>query len=93
MFCQNCGAKIEDDVVVCPFCGFSNESNHKLSQKDLKIQELQEKIMQLEQTVSNTSVNKKDRGLNNRMMFAFIIIFPMAFLIFFFLLFFILANR
>jgi uncharacterized membrane protein YvbJ len=93
MYCQNCGAKIEDNVNICPFCGFSNEGDNEFTQKDRKIQELQEKITELEQTVSNTTVNENDRGFNNKMMFAFIFILPIAFLVFFFVLFFILANR
>jgi uncharacterized membrane protein YvbJ len=92
MYCQNCGAKIENGINICPFCGFSNEGNNELTQKDLKIRELKERITELEQTVSNTTVYKNNRGINNKMMFTFIFIFPIAFLVFFFVLFFILAN-
>ena len=93
MYCQNCGAKIEDNVSICPFCGFSNEEDNQLTQKDRKIKELEEKITELEQTVNNTTVNKNDQGFSNKMMFAFIFVLPIAFLVFFFVLFFTLANR
>ena len=62
MYCQNCGAKIEDNVSICPFCGFSKEEDNQLTQKDRKIKELEEKITELEQTVNNTTVNKNDQG-------------------------------
>jgi uncharacterized membrane protein YvbJ len=93
MFCQNCGEKIEDGSKVCPYCGYTIGINNELAQKEHQIEILQEKVIQLEQTVRNTTVDDKNHGFNNKMMFVFIFVFPIAFLIFFFVLFFTLANR
>ncbi len=92
MYCQNCGAKMANDTKYCPFCGYSNEDASEIDEKDLKIKDLQEKITQLEQTVSNSGNFETERGFNNNKMFILIFVFPLAFLVLFFVLFIILTQ-
>lgn len=93
MYCQNCGEKIEDNVNICPFCGYSGISVTKVNKKDHTIQELQDKIARLEQEISNTTIQDTDQKYNNKMMIIVMLVLPIAFLIFFFMLVFILINR
>lgn len=48
-YCQNCGAKIESAEKFCSFCGFSFDTNTESSDKDARIDELEQKIARLEQ--------------------------------------------
>ncbi|MEJ2295676.1 MAG: zinc-ribbon domain-containing protein [Candidatus Lokiarchaeota archaeon] len=92
MYCQNCGSKVDDNTYVCSFCGYSIEKVNDIAQKDRQIQELKEKVNQLEQTFSNTTTGENTSIFNNKMMFLVIFVLPIAFVVFFFVLFFILVN-
>ena len=48
-YCQNCGAKIESVEKFCSFCGFSFEEKTELNNKNARINELEQKIVRLEQ--------------------------------------------
>ena len=52
-YCQNCGAKIEVGINICPFCGQFFSKKEETSEKDLKIQELERKIENLEKKKSS----------------------------------------
>ena len=93
MYCQNCGEKIEEDVNICPFCGYSGMIVTNVNNKDRTIQELQDKIAKLEQEISNNTIQDTDQKYNNKMMFIVMLVLPIAFLIFFFMLVFMLINR
>lgn len=47
-FCPECGAKNESNSQYCPLCGNTLEPNALPTAKDQKIQELEQKILQLE---------------------------------------------
>ena len=51
-YCHNCGANIEVGINVCPYCGQAFKVNEEISDKDLKIQELERKIDKLEEKKS-----------------------------------------
>jgi len=55
-YCHNCGAKIESNITICPYCGQSFDKKDKKqvnSEKDLKIQELELKIATLEKKTTS----------------------------------------
>ncbi|MFW9938015.1 MAG: zinc-ribbon domain-containing protein [Candidatus Thorarchaeota archaeon] len=90
MFCQECGSEIENTATVCPFCGKINSNSDVIQQKDLKIQELEQKVAKLEEFVTHKP--KKATRSFNPMMFLFIFILPLAFLVLFFVFFIILVS-
>ena len=53
-YCQNCGAKIELNINICPYCGQTYDKKEEISEKDLKIQELEQKITNLKKKRSFT---------------------------------------
>jgi uncharacterized membrane protein YvbJ len=92
MYCQNCGAKMDDNTKFCPFCGYSIDQINRENDKDRQIKDLQEKIAQLEHgvNISNGVENRQD--FNNNRMFFLIFFFPVAFLVLFFVLFIVLTR-
>lgn len=38
MFCSRCGKQIEDDAIVCPFCGVATPNYHTQVVSNLQIQ-------------------------------------------------------
>jgi uncharacterized membrane protein YvbJ len=90
MFCQECGSEIENKATVCPYCGKINSNSDVVQQKDLQIQELEQKVAKLEEFAINKP--KKINKSFNPMMFLLIFIFPLAFLVLFFVFFIILVS-
>ena len=75
-YCQNCGAKIESAEKFCSFCGFSFEVETELNDKDARINELEQKIIQLEQ--------RQVKKTTSRAFSPWIAIVPIAFIAVFF---------
>ena len=90
MFCTECGSKIEENVIVCPYCGEENRNSKVLDEKDLKIQELEHKIVKLEETSKQRTKLLSRKADENRVQ-PWIFIFPMVFFILFFVFFIILV--
>jgi hypothetical protein len=88
MYCQNCGAKVDQNYRICPFCGQSNNSNI-MDAKESKIRELEQKVADLEQTINNTSKSKDPKwpfGFIQPWMFIFPLLFVVIFFVFFIML-------
>jgi uncharacterized membrane protein YvbJ len=91
MYCQNCGSEIGQNDLICPYCGQTNNSSKILEEKDKKIQELEQKITDLELNVKKGSRSKfKKAGVTHFQPWIFI--FPIVFVIVFFVLFIILVR-
>lgn len=91
MYCTNCGADIGENVKTCPYCGKSNEKKDLMEQKDMKIQELEQKIVQLEAKIAGNKESHLGLFGGNRWMFL-VFIFPLVFFIMFFTFFIILVR-
>jgi len=90
MYCQNCGSKIDQNAKVCPYCGLMNNNSDIIEQKDIKIQEMEQKIAELELIIRQGSKSlPKKAGLNPFQPWIFI--FPIAFVVLFFVLFIVLV--
>ncbi|MFX1419242.1 MAG: zinc-ribbon domain-containing protein [Promethearchaeota archaeon] len=91
MYCHNCGSEIDQNARLCPYCGQIINGSDDIRQKEIKIQELEQKILKLEQSVREESKTRvKKAGI-----FPFqpwILIFPIIFVILFFVLFMILVS-
>jgi uncharacterized membrane protein YvbJ len=48
-YCQNCGAKRDAAINFCSYCGYKFEKKKETDNKDVRIKELEQKIVQLEQ--------------------------------------------
>jgi len=91
MYCQNCGSEIEQNSMVCPFCGELNRNSEIIREKDAKILEMEQKIAQLEQRVKQDSTS----GFKRTGLFRFqwmIFVFPLVFVVVFFLFFILLVS-
>ncbi|MFX0145708.1 MAG: zinc-ribbon domain-containing protein, partial [Candidatus Hodarchaeota archaeon] len=78
MYCQNCGSEIDQNAVVCPYCGQVNTNSDIIKKKDAKIQEMEQKIVELEQVIKQEPVSKvKKSGINQFQPWIFI--FPIVF--------------
>ena len=55
MYCQNCGSEIDKSIEICPYCGNINNISKVIQQKDIKIQEMEQKISELERLVKQGS--------------------------------------
>ena len=75
-YCQNCGAKIESVEKFCSFCGFSFEEKIESSDKDARIDELEQKIARLEQ--------RQVKKTTSRAFSPWLAIVPIAFIAVFF---------
>jgi uncharacterized membrane protein YvbJ len=90
MYCQNCGSEIDQNASICPFCGQANKNPDIIRSKDIKIQELEQKIAKLEQDVKETSNSPfKKKNFNP---FPWVFIVPIVFVIVFFLFFILLIT-
>jgi uncharacterized membrane protein YvbJ len=93
MYCQNCGSEIEQNTKICPYCGEQNNITEVLSEKDKKIKELEQKILNLEQNINSQVRSRVKRTYHPNKFMWIIFVFPIAFLITFFVFFTILASR
>ena len=59
-YCPNCGAETEQSAKICEFCGYSFNILDDLEEKNLKINQLEHKLHQLE-----GSSNSKATPINN----------------------------
>ncbi|MFX1326241.1 MAG: zinc-ribbon domain-containing protein [Promethearchaeota archaeon] len=91
MYCTNCGAEIGEHVKTCPYCGKPNEKKDFMVQKDIKIQELEQKIVQLEAKIARGKESHRGLFGENRWMIL-VFIFPLVFFIMFFTFFIILVR-
>jgi len=91
MYCMNCGSEIGENVDICPFCGKSNKRPDLLTQKEKKIQDLEQKVKQLEESL--VKKEKLGGGMFGNFNFQpWIFITPIVFVILFFVLFFVLVS-
>jgi uncharacterized membrane protein YvbJ len=90
MYCQNCGSEIDQNASICPFCGQANRNIDLIKSKDIKIQELEQKIAKLEQTIKEKSNSSFKKNIFNPFPWFFII--PIVFVIVFFVFFMLLIN-
>jgi uncharacterized membrane protein YvbJ len=89
MYCKNCGSKIDQKATVCPYCGQFNSSADIIRRKDIKIQELEQKIANLEKIVKEKpGLSVKKTRINQFQPWIFItpIVFVIVFFVFFILL-------
>ncbi|MFX0083588.1 MAG: zinc-ribbon domain-containing protein [Candidatus Hodarchaeota archaeon] len=86
MFCQNCGSEIDQNYQICPYCGQKNSSSDTMNEKDIKIRELEQKVAELEQIIEEGSKSTNKKGFNNLLQ-PWIFIFPIVFVVLFFVLF------
>jgi len=91
MYCRNCGSEIDEDVKVCPYCGRINNISEVIQQKDVKIQEMEQKISELEQIVKETS-KSRNKTIKENLFQPWIFIFPIVFVVLFFMFFIILVT-
>ncbi|MFW9969778.1 MAG: zinc-ribbon domain-containing protein [Candidatus Odinarchaeota archaeon] len=91
MYCQNCGSELDQNAMLCPYCGQVNNNSDIIRNKDLKIQEMEQKITELEQIIKERPRSKiKKTGINQFQPWIFI--FPIVFVILFFVLFIVLVS-
>ncbi len=91
MYCQNCGAEINENSTICPYCGLATKSSDILQEKDMKIQALEQKIVELELAVQQVS-RTRNRKSGITQFQPWIFIFPILFVVVFFVLFIILVS-
>ncbi|MDX1799135.1 MAG: zinc-ribbon domain-containing protein [Candidatus Lokiarchaeia archaeon] len=90
MYCQNCGSEIDQNASICPFCGQANKNTDIMRSKDIKIQELEQKIAKLEEDVKTKSNSPFKKNIFNAFPWFFVV--PIVFVIVFFLLFILLIT-
>jgi uncharacterized membrane protein YvbJ len=91
MYCQNCGAEIDENSEVCQYCGSINNITKVIQQKDIRIQEMEHKISELEQIVKKGS-NPRNKTIKENFVQPWIFIFPIIFVMVFFIFFIILVS-
>lgn len=91
MYCQNCGAEINENTTVCPYCGLVTKSSDTIQDKNKKIQALEQKIVELEQVVKQVSRTRPRRSGITQFQ-PWIFIFPILFVVVFFVFFIILVS-
>ena len=91
MFCQNCGSEIDPNYQICPYCGQNNSSSNTLNEKDIKIQELEQKVTELEHIIKEGPKSSDKKGLFNLFQ-PWFFIFPLVFVVLFFVLFMVLVS-
>jgi uncharacterized membrane protein YvbJ len=83
-YCSNCGAQKEISATICPYCGYSFNLIEKEKEKDLKIQELEQKIVTLEnKDISNPWSSNSSQFKYFWIMAIIMIVFFFAFIFFF----------
>jgi len=90
MYCRNCGSEIDENAKVCPYCGRMNDVSEVIPQKEIKIQELEQKVSELEQIVKKGS-KSRNKTIKENFFQPWIFIFPIVFLVLFFMFFIILV--
>lgn len=90
MYCTECGSKLDENAKVCPYCGQENMKSKVPDEKDLKIQELEQKIVKLEESTRVRIGLLSSKAKENRVQ-PWIFIFPVVFFILFFVFFIILV--
>jgi hypothetical protein len=90
MYCQNCGAEVDQNYRICPYCGQSNRSDIT-DEKDIKIRELEQKVSELEQKIRVGS-KSEDKKWPFNMFQPWFFIIPFIFVILFFVLFMVLIR-
>jgi uncharacterized membrane protein YvbJ len=91
MYCQNCGSEIDQNATVCPYCGQVNRNSDIIKKKDIKIQEMERKIEELEQIVKERSKSPIRKNIFNQFQ-PWIFITPIVFVIVFFVFFMLLIS-
>ncbi|MBY8992468.1 MAG: zinc ribbon domain-containing protein [Candidatus Lokiarchaeota archaeon] len=91
MFCQNCGSEIDQNYQICPYCGQNNRSSDIRDDKDIKIQELEQKVAELEQAIKEGS-KSMDKKWPFNLFQPWFFIFPLVFVVLFFVLFMVLIS-
>lgn len=91
MYCQNCGSALEENVSICPYCGQVNDSSEILKQKDIKIQEMEQKVEQLERLVRQQPKSTR-KAFREHMFQPWVFIFPIIFVVIFFVFFIVLVT-
>lgn len=91
MYCQNCGAEINEDTTVCPYCGLLSKGSSIIQEKDLKIQALEQKIVELELAFQQVS-RRRNRKSGITQFQPWIFIFPILFVVVFFVFFIVLVS-
>ncbi len=90
MYCQNCGSEIDVSAKICPYCGRIINISEVIQQKDTKIQEMEQKISELEQIVKEGS-KSTNKAIKENLFQPWIFIFPVVFVVLFFMFFIILV--
>ncbi|MFX1280803.1 MAG: zinc-ribbon domain-containing protein [Promethearchaeota archaeon] len=91
MYCTNCGAKIDQNYRICPYCGQKSSSSDIEDDKDIKIRDLEQKVAQLEQKIKEGSKSEdKKKPFNPFQPWFFI--FPLLFVVLFFVFFIVLVS-
>lgn len=91
MYCSNCGAKIDQNYRICPYCGQKSSSSDLEDDKDIKIRDLEQKVAELEQVIKEGS-KPKDKKDSFNLFQPWIFIFPLVFVVLFFVLFIVLVS-
>ena len=78
-YCQNCGAEIEDSQKVCSLCGYTLGEKEPDSDKDAGITELIPNVLLLRKEMLKQIKEERRTAFS-----PWIVIAPVAFLIFFF---------
>ncbi len=91
MYCQNCGSEIDQNANVCPYCGQTNNNTDIIREKDIKIQEMEQKITELEQIVKQRQGSTVKKNIFNPFQI-WIFVVPIVFVIVFFVFFILLIN-
>ncbi|MFX1476491.1 MAG: zinc-ribbon domain-containing protein [Promethearchaeota archaeon] len=90
MYCTECGSKLDENAIVCPYCGEEKIISNAVDEKDLKIQELEKKIIKLEESNKERRWFSSKKAEENRVQ-PWIFIFPLVFFVLFFVFFIILV--
>ncbi|MFX0022894.1 MAG: zinc-ribbon domain-containing protein [Candidatus Hermodarchaeota archaeon] len=91
MYCQNCGSEIDQTASICPYCGQTNKTSEIIRNKDIKIQEMEKKIAELEQIIKERPKSTVRKNLFNQFQ-PWIFITPILFVIVFFVFFILLIS-
>ena len=91
MYCQNCGSEIDSTASICPYCGQPNNNSKIIRNKDIKIQEMEQKIAELEHIIRERPKSSNRKNILNSFQ-PWIFITPILFVIVFFVFFMLLIN-
>ncbi|MFX0030172.1 MAG: zinc-ribbon domain-containing protein [Candidatus Hermodarchaeota archaeon] len=91
MYCQNCGAEVDQNYRICPYCGQENINPEFINEKNNKIRDLEQKVTELENIIKEGSKSSDKKGPFNFFQ-PWIFIFPLVFVVLFFVLFMVLVS-